>query len=133
MGGALAHALELPNKIALSRDEYFVVQKIYRGWKQLAYVLLVEFGSMLFLVVRYFQIRRIFWPIVMAIICLAAAQAIFWIWTFPANVATENWTAIPGNWETLRSQWEYSHLAGAGFQVLAMCALIIAALIRARM
>jgi hypothetical protein len=32
LGAALAHALELPNKIVLSRDDYFVVQKAYRGW-----------------------------------------------------------------------------------------------------
>jgi hypothetical protein len=29
---ALAHLLELPNKIGLSRDNYLVVQQIYRGW-----------------------------------------------------------------------------------------------------
>jgi hypothetical protein len=29
---ALAHLLELPNKIGLSRDNYPVVQQIYRGW-----------------------------------------------------------------------------------------------------
>jgi hypothetical protein len=63
---------------------------------------------------------------------LALAQAVFWVWTFPANIATENWTIAPPNWEALRAQWEYSHLAGAGFQVLTMCALIVAALARRR-
>ena len=29
---ALAHLLELPNKIGLSRDDYLIVQQIYRGW-----------------------------------------------------------------------------------------------------
>jgi hypothetical protein len=28
---ALAHLLELPNKIGLSREEYLVVQQIYNG------------------------------------------------------------------------------------------------------
>jgi hypothetical protein len=32
--------------------------------------------------------------------------------------------------EALRAQWEYSHLAGAGFQTVAMIALIIAVLSR---
>ena len=41
-----------------------------------------------------------------------------------------NWTQPPANWEPLRAQWEYSHLAGAGFQTLAMVALIIAVLRR---
>jgi hypothetical protein len=47
LGAALAHVLELPNKMALTRDEYFVVQSIYAGWNRLAYLLLVELISML--------------------------------------------------------------------------------------
>jgi hypothetical protein len=31
LGPALAHLLELPNKIGLPREEYFIVQKAYRG------------------------------------------------------------------------------------------------------
>jgi hypothetical protein len=27
-----AHLAEMPHKIALTRDEYLVVQQIYRGW-----------------------------------------------------------------------------------------------------
>ncbi len=64
----------------------------------------------------------------LAVACLAAAQAIFWTYTYPANAATENWTTIPPNWEALRRQWEFSHAAGAGLQLLAMSFLIIAAL-----
>jgi hypothetical protein len=63
---------------------------------------------------------------------LLSAQAVFWLYTYPANAATDNWTAIPDNWETLRKQWEYSHALGAAFQLLAMSALIIAALAHAR-
>jgi hypothetical protein len=46
LGAALAHALELPNKISLSEHEYFIVQKAYQGWDRLAFLLLVELGSM---------------------------------------------------------------------------------------
>ena len=45
--------------------------------------------------------------------------------------ATDNWTAIPADWDSLRTRWEYSHALGAAFQVLAMSALIIAVLGRA--
>jgi hypothetical protein len=34
------------------------------------------------------------------------------------------------NWEKLRRQWEYSHLAGAGLQLLAVVSLVIAVLAR---
>jgi hypothetical protein len=36
---ALAHLLELPNKINLTREEYLVVQQIYNGWQLLGIVI----------------------------------------------------------------------------------------------
>jgi hypothetical protein len=132
LGGALAHVFELPNKIDLPRDEYFIVQKIYRGWNQLAYVLLVQLVSMIALAVLSRRAAYVLWPVVVAILGLLSAQAVFWLYTYPANAATGNWTAIPDNWETLRKQWEYSHALGAAFQLLAMSALILAALAHAR-
>jgi hypothetical protein len=41
LGPALAHAFELPAKIGLSREEYFIVQQIYRGWAGFSLVLVV--------------------------------------------------------------------------------------------
>jgi hypothetical protein len=35
LGAALAHALELPNKIGMSVDTYFIVQQVYSGWNRL--------------------------------------------------------------------------------------------------
>jgi hypothetical protein len=132
LGAALAHALELPNKIGLSGTEYFVVQKAYRGWNQLAYLLIVEVVSIITVVAMSRQQPYVFWPAVAAFGCLVAAQALFWIFTYPANVATENWTVIPANWGELRHRWEYSHAAGAAFQLLALCCLIFAVLARVR-
>src|SRR5829696_3810605 len=51
LGGALAHLFELPNKIDLPLEEYFVVQKAYRGWWQLAYLLAFQLVSMLAVIV----------------------------------------------------------------------------------
>ena len=130
LGGALAHALELPNKIGMSREHYFIVQRAYDGWNQLAYLLAVELAGMLAVIWLYRAEPRVLWPAIAALTSLVAAQAVFWIWTFPANQATSNWTSQPENWETLRRNWEYSHLAGAVFQVLAMVALVIAVLRR---
>jgi hypothetical protein len=50
---------------------------------------------------------RVWRPATAALAALVAAQAIFCIWTFPANQATDNWTSQPQNWEILRQQWEY--------------------------
>ena len=132
LGGTLAHALELLNKIAMPRDQYFIVQTIYRGWNRLAFLLAIELISMLAVVVIYRRQPWVFWPGVVALLCLAGSKAVFWIYTYPANVATSNWTAIPEDWELLRRTWEYSHAAGAALQVLAMSALIAAALARVR-
>jgi hypothetical protein len=128
LGAALAHALELPNKIDMSREHYFIVQRAYDGWSHLAYLLAVQLVGLLGLALLYRAEPHVLTPVMVALACFVAAQAIFWIWTFPANQATENWTMQPDNWEVLRRQWEFSHLAGAGFQTLAMTALIVAVL-----
>jgi len=133
LGAALAHALELPNKINLAKDEYFVVQKAYRGWSQLSYLLVIQLLAMLAVAALSRDEPPVLWPTIMAIVCLIAAQTVFWIFTYPANVVTDNWTAVPAQWEDVRARWEYSHLAGAAFQVMAMSALIVAALARARL
>ena len=69
---------------------------------------------------------------VLALACVLAAQGVFWAFTYPANVATNNWTVVPDTWASLRQQWEYSHAAGAAFQLLGFCLLISAVLSRGR-
>jgi hypothetical protein len=130
LGGALAHALELPNKLGLPVNEYFTVQQIYRGWDKLGFLLAVELAAMIATAILYRHEPSVRWPVIAAIASLVVAQAIFWTFTFPANRATSNWTQIPENWEQLRRNWEYSHAAGAFFQLLAMAALIWGALSR---
>jgi hypothetical protein len=130
LGAAMAHVLELPNKIGLPADQYFTVQQAYRGWDRLAFLLLIELLSMIAVAYLYWDEPPIRWPVLASIGCLIAAQIIFWSFTFPANRRTENWTIIPENWEELRHAWEYSHAAGAAFQCLAMAALIVAVLSR---
>lgn len=130
LGGALAHALELPNKIGLSQQDYFTVQQIYAGWNRLGFLLAVQFIGMLAVIVTYRNVRQILLPALLALGFLIAAQLIFWTFTFPTNTATANWTQQPADWELLRAQWEYSHLAGAAFQTLAMVSLIVAVLRR---
>jgi hypothetical protein len=130
LGAALAHALELPNKIGLPADEYFIVQKAYWGWDRLGFLLLVELVSMVTVAVLYWGEAPVRLPILAAVACLVIAQLIFWSFTYPANVATSNWTVVPDNWQELRRNWEYSHFAGASFQCFAMAALIVAVLSR---
>jgi hypothetical protein len=66
----------------------------------------------------------------LSLLCVVGTQVIFWSFTFPVNQETQNWTVLPSNWAHLRAQWEYSHAAGAGLNLIAYVALVIAALAR---
>jgi hypothetical protein len=130
LGGALAHTYELPNKIDLGREDYFVVQRIYNGWNQLAYVLAAQLIGILAIIILHLRQTTVRRLTLVALGGWIASQTIFWIWTYPTNQATESWTKQQPNWEALRTCWEYSHLAGAAFQLLAMVALVVALLRR---
>lgn len=101
-----AHLLELPNKIGLGEAEYFAVQQIYRGWALLGIVL---FGALAANLAHALLLRGRGLPFVLALaafLLIAATLAIFFVWTFPTNQATENWTITPADWRALRAQWE---------------------------
>ena len=106
LGGGLAHLYELPRKMALSRDAYFTVQQIYSGWDLFAIVLVMQFLSLAWLACRSFREYYVFRPVMVALLLLITAQLLFWSFTFPANAATHDWTQIPGNWVSLRHQWD---------------------------
>ena len=128
LGPALAHLLELPNKMGLSREEYLVVQQIYRGWALLGVVVL---GALLATLAHAILARQRLGesgPALTAFLCIAGTQAIFWTFTFPMNQQTANWTLLPDHWTTMRAQWEYSHAASAVLNLIAMIAVIVALL-----
>ncbi len=129
---AMAHLLELPNKIDLARDQYLLVQSIYRGWALLGVVIVPALIATLVLPFLVRRRRTAFVAAVTGFVALAASHALFWIFTYPANVATGNWTSLPGDWRALRSQWEYSHAAAALLTLVAMIALIVSVLAWAR-
>lgn len=77
LGGALAHAFELPNKIGLSIADYFLVQQAYRGWNRLAIILLVQFAALCASAVMSRRPPIVFWCCVTTIGWLVAAQLLF--------------------------------------------------------
>jgi MFS family permease len=114
---AMAHLLELPNKMALSHDEYFIVQQIYRGWALLGFVVFGALFSTLILAVIVRHNRKIFILTVAALICIAGSLIVFFSFTYPANQLTNNWTRLRENWLELRRQWEYSHANRRSFYI----------------
>jgi len=128
MFAAGAHLLELLTKLSLPRDDYIVVQQIYRGWALLGIVVVAALLATLATTILGRRRRKVMILALVAFASLGGAQAIFWLFTYPVNQATLNWTAVPADWLGLRLQWEYSHAAGAGLDLVAFIALILAAL-----
>jgi hypothetical protein len=118
-----AHLFELPNKIGLAEEAYFVVQGIYRGWALFGIVLFGALAANLALAIMVRRKRAPFRLASLAFLAVAATLAIFFTWTYPANLATRDWTVVPTNWQELRLQWEYAHAANAVLTFLALCAV----------
>lgn len=128
----LAHLFEMPRKMSLGREAYFTVQQIYSGWELFGVAILAQFVAIAWLAWRSAGEYYVFRPVAVALLLLILAQALFWLFTFPANTATSNWTVVPPDWQTLRGQWEYSHLGGALCQATGLGCLIWALFARIR-
>ncbi|MGH6926338.1 MAG: DUF1772 domain-containing protein [Propylenella sp.] len=123
-----AHFFELPNKVGLGETEYFSVQQIYAGWALFGIVLFGALALNFTLAILLRGDRPAVYFAAAGFLAMAANLALFFIWTFPANQATANWTTVPENWEALRAQWEYSHAANALVTLLGFCSITLAAL-----
>lgn len=104
LGAALAHALELPSKLLLDRQSYYVAQRLYDGWDRLGFLIAIELISLLAVVAMHRHDPHVATPAALALAAVFAAQVVFWIFTFPTNRETANWTTQLENWEQLRSQ-----------------------------
>jgi hypothetical protein len=123
-----AHLFALANKIGLSAEQYFIVQNIYRGWALFGIVLFSALLANLVLAIALRGRGRPFGFALVAFLGIALTLVIFFTWTFPANQATQNWTAVPANWEQLRRQWEYSHAANALVTLVAYGSVVLSVL-----
>ena len=142
MALSLAHALELPGKMRLTREQYLAVQPIYYpGFTYagacepiavlaLAVLLIVTPGSVQF------------WLIVGAFVAAALTHILYWTLTAPVNKAwlkdtklssgaqrffgADNTVKNTENWTALRDRWERSHVLRAGSSTTAFVLLAIA-------
>ncbi len=121
-----AHLASLPNKIDLAAEQYFIVQNSYSGWFLFAFA---QIPSVIVAFVLAFMVRADARPFRLALVgavCMAMTLAIYFTWVNPANLATDQWTTIPANWETLRRHWEYGHAASAALSIIALCSITAA-------
>jgi hypothetical protein len=124
-----AHLFELPNKIGLSQEQYFTVQAIYQGWAMFGIVIFAAIGANLTVALLLLRRGKPFGLALAAGLILAGTVLAFFIWTYPANQATQNWAAVTPDWGRLRAQWEISHAANAVLTLVAFCCTSLSAIL----
>lgn len=132
MAGGFAHLLALPNKMPLEIDEYRTVQQIYRGWALLGVPIFGALATTLVLALMERRRPKVCALTLAAALCISISLGIFFLFTFPANQETANWTILPDNWQALRQQWEYSHAVGALLYFAALGTLTLSLLVDRR-
>lgn len=116
-----AHVAAMQAKLALGRDSYFTVQGIYRGWSLFGVIILAAVAANLGHAVRVRRARSLCGLSLAAAGLMVAGLVAFFVWTYPANQTTANWTVAPPQWDTLRTHWEYGHAVNAAATFLALC------------
>jgi len=123
-----AHLAALLNKMAMAQAAYFVAQRTYAGWALFGIVLFGALTANLAHAIMLRKLGRSLGYALASFLLIAVNLVIFFVWTFPTNQATNNWTLVPKNWNALRIQWEYSHAANAVVTFAALVCVVIAVL-----
>lgn len=136
MGMAFCHALELPAKTQYSASQYIAIQNsLYVAFGPPNIGAWIEVAAPLAAIALAILVRNrrpAFQLTLMAIaLMLLAFPVIFFVFTEPANRVIRAATpkSIPTNWEQLRNQWEYSHLARFFCHLAAFSALVFSVLL----
>jgi hypothetical protein len=141
MALSLAHALELPGKLRLNREQYLAVQTIYYPGFTLGGAA-EPLGSLVLaaLLLLLPASAAAFWYTAGALACLLVVQLLFWTVVQPVNrhwLKTVQLTAAAGrffdtgkaadeaDWTRLRDRWERGHVARA---VVAAAGFVLAVL-----
>lgn len=142
MAMALAHALEYPGKLRLSKESYLATQTIY--YPGFTFGGICEVGGIVALVALLFLTplgTPRFWLIAVALALMLSVQAIFWLVTQPVNkfwikdldlhAAGGRFFSLGGtkevrDWKELRDIWEYSHMARSVLAMLSLIAVTVA-------
>jgi Anthrone oxygenase len=146
----LAHSLELPGKLRLTKDAYFAVQPIYYpGFTIAGACEPLAIVSTIVLLVLTPRGSSDFWLTLVALLGLIGVHAVYWLFTHPVNnfwLQGEKLSSLgslffssgsssrrvrpgetgPVDWTNLRDRWEYSHVVRAGLAVLSFIPLVIA-------
>lgn len=146
---AVAHALELPGKRRLAKDEYFAIQPIYYPgftWAGMSEPLAIVAPAVLLFLTPFGS--HDFWLSLAALVGTVCMHAVYWLFTHPVNnfwLHEEKLSDLgsgffslgkggsdkgeeprPLDWRRLRDRWEHSHLARAVFATVSFLAMVLA-------
>jgi len=147
MALGVAHALELPGKLRLSKEQYLSVQRIY--YPGFTYGGLAEpIGLLLLLVLAIVTSagNARFWLTIAAFVAFALMHATYWLVTHPVNnfwlkdsqpeqLAQRFFAFDPlrridrlrtADWTALRDRWEYSHVVRAALALVSLLLVVTA-------
>lgn len=124
----VVNLMSLPNKMEMSREEYFIAQQVYSGWSYSSILIFLSFVSTIVLSIMAKNHDRVLRFSLGATFCIGMSLMVFLVFTFPANQITQNWTLQPHSWQDLRVQWEYSHAFNAVLYMAAEALLIMSVL-----
>ena len=154
MSLTLAHALELPGKLRLSKENYIATQTIYYpGFTVGGIGEGLSMVAALALLLLTPTTNPAFWWTLAGFVCLAAMHAAYWIFTHPVNrfwTRDLNLSAIGAGffavgqtqrseqpsagsddrWMSFRNRWEYSHVLRAVLSAVGLISLIVAVAVR---
>ena len=123
-----AHFFSLLSKMRLTESDYLVAQRAYDGWSMFGIVVIGALLTTLALAIVLYRAGLPYLLPLASFACIAGTQLIFWVFTFPTNRLTNNWTQIPDQWEAVRRQWELSHAGSAVLNFIALLLLFLSAL-----
>ncbi|MCC3761489.1 DUF1772 domain-containing protein [Glycomyces sp. TRM65418] len=122
---AVAHAAEMPRKLPMSEEDYFAVQRLYKGWALFGIAEAAALVAAALLAVDQIGTAR-FMPALFAVLASIAALAVFFTFVLPANTATRDWTVSTEHWERQRRRWEYGHAARGAVLLAGLVFLLFA-------
>jgi hypothetical protein len=146
MALSLAHALELPGKMRLTKEVYYAMQPVYYPGFTIGGGI-GEAGGMIATIILLILTPfgdADFSLTLVAALGLVGMQAVYWLFTHPVNkfwVQDEKLSGLGSgffsfgtnkeaggraSWTESRDRWEYSHVARAGLAVVSFIALVIA-------
>lgn len=136
MGMAFCHALEFPAKMQYSAVQYITTQNsLYVAFGPPNIGAVIEVAAPLMTIALAILVRKRYPALQLTLMAIAlmllAFPVIFFAFTEPANQIIRNATpeSIPANWEQLRYQWEYSHLARFFCHLGAFSTLVLSILV----